>query len=37
MAAAENPFGITDTRENIEIISTRDTIDVFHPVPFRRV
>ena len=37
MAAAEYPSGIIDTRDNIDIIETRDTTDVSRPVPFRRV
>ena len=35
MAAAECPSDITDTRDIIDIIHTRDTTDVDHPVPFR--
>jgi len=34
MAAAEYPSDTIDTRGNIGIIDTRDTTDVFHPVPF---
>ena len=34
MAAAEHPSGIIDTRENIDIISTRDTTDVLSPFLF---
>jgi len=37
MAAAEYPSDIIDTHDNTGIIDTRDTTDVFHPVPFRRV
>jgi len=34
MAAAECPFDIINNRDNIEIIDTRGTIDVFHTAPF---
>ena len=37
MAAVEYPPDIIDTRGNIGIVDTRDTTDVFQPVPFRRV
>jgi len=34
IAAAEYLSDIIVTRDNIGIIDTRDTTDVFHPVPF---
>ena len=34
MAAFLHPYDIVDSSSIIEVIGTRDAIDVFHPAPF---